>query len=923
MNHHFGSGIGEIFTPIVPRNFVYSDWTHITIEEALLGDFTRQRSTMKHKEIALMIFQLSFEASMEYYLKLNLHEINPDLLFAIVSSNFTSLDTYRLARDQHGYDDSDIKQFVLAGKSCGYSTMKSLLSSDKQLQRLDQSVLNNEYNTDLYIYDPPIYNNNTDSLYDCVLWCRIHLTIALCIYYGIDYKTEPRISLFLDNHVKYVLQNQKQEQESRSRYKYKYVGCGISRFDKDRSKMKFERHYIPLKEDIIRKLEFRYPNSNHTFELRITNRILNSIDMKNPTFHIYNQIQGILETLKTLYETNIDKDQDKDLWHYYLCFVDILAIDKEELNDYNMINGKLLQQYYPAWNRAFLKDDLPDVFHALMQIPLNGERRAPETDLCAILQKCLPIASQRRGLITTTVDLARTNSHFWELFRKLFWCTMTHIPLFDMEKLHYILKICSDKKLFLQMWRTDLKKECSKATPVAFTIFRLWILKMLEEQDWYKRKTRQHVDWKYFEEYVERELRYIVANFDFTDFTDPNINSFDPLKNLRNDKGYENQVFHKYKDNTMTMFIREKLDKEFRKQLCLNIYEDMISLDRYDEYSLVLPVKQNILNLLVKMPIEDRYTYMTFLTLCLPEYGTISESSTTIMYELIHIYQGTAKPKKMSLLINRLPLKDYLVILWFFQVLSILENIQFIPIPKAIARLTYQSMKKGRYMVYPTVELDDSVYDIYMCICCKKLHTLCGKNQYGHEKMVVLDTSFKQLICKGTKTTANRSKVVPILQDDKEIVRYVRNSLLDFSCNNNPVLKIPLKGFMLHFQPSMRKHEYYWHCPSCGSFHQYDVFLWRDTYRCPHCFDDTVEQVFATCTMCEQYLKDKTFFHKSLEVTSIDPEFKGDYFQQLYFCKKHYNNAKNSVFRGVEKKQTFINTTERITEANKKRATFR
>lgn len=898
MNHHFGAGIGEIFTPIVPRHFVHSEWQHITIEEALLGDFTRNRSTMKHKDIAQLVFQQSFDESLRMYDKLSLHDMDLHLLFAMVSSNFISLKTYRAAAGK--FEDVAIKQFILAGTKCGYSSMKTLLA-DEQLRCLNHAAIQDgEYNTDLYIYDPPC---SKDDRFARMLWCRIHLAIALSIYYKIDYRAEPRLQQFLNNHVKYVLDPRRQE----------YISCGISRYDKDRSKIKVERYYINLKPDLIKVLKRRYPV--YTFELEITNRLLNRINMKKPTFQIYDQIQRILVTLEHLFR----RYSDMDLWYYYLCFVDVCCMEKSELNDYNMIYQKLLRQMYPVWNRAFLKDDLPNVFNAIMQIPLNGERRAPETELCAILQKCLPIASQRRGLITTAVYLARTNPHFWEIFRKLFWCMMTHVPLFDMEKLCYIAKLCNDKKRFLHMWRVDMKSESSKATPVAFTMFRLWILKMLETEDWYKRKTRKHVDWVYFEEYVERELRYILSKFVYFEEFD------DPLKYLRNEKGYENQVFHKYKDNTMTMFIREKLDKEFRKKLCLHIYEDMISnaSGNYENYALNLPVKQSILNLLVKMPVEDRYSYMTFLALTLPEYGGISEGSIDVIHELMRIYSGTAKPKKMSLMIRELPVKDYLVILWFYQVISILENIQFIPIPKSLAKMINESMKRSRYLVYPTMDIDDSVYDIYMCICCKKLHTLCGLNQYGHEKTVVLDTSFKQLICKGTKTTAHKSKEVPLLTDDKEIDRYVRNSMLDFNCDNNPVLKIPLKGFMLHYQPSMKKHEYYWHCPSCGSFHQYDFSLWRETYQCPHCFDSKYEKVYATCAMCEQPLKEKSFYEKSLEVLSVDPVFKGDYFQQLYFCKKHYNNARGSVYRGVEKKQTFINTTEKITEANRKRATFR
>ena len=93
---------------------------------------------------------------------------------------------------------------------------------------------------------------------------------------------------------------------------------------------------------------------------------------------------------------------------------------------------------------------------------------------------------------------------------------------------------------------------------------------------------------------------------------------------------------------------------------------------------------------------------------------------------------------------------------------------------------------------------------------------------------------------------------------------------------DNPVLSIPLRGFMLIYN----KTERYMHCPNCGAFHRYHCTGFQGgEYACQECKQDTF---YTTCSTCGVEGAKEKWPVENLEATE-----KGDVFQYKYFCRKH------------------------------------
>lgn len=918
MNHH-PAGIGEEYAPIQTRFFQYSTWSYPTIELALLGDFTFYRSNRKHKFIAKIIFHESIADTVRKLSKPKyqyLFDIDPIILFHICCSGFTTIHYYHFVIHNLGYDKQLIDTYLLHGKKTGFNTLQSLIEHDQSLIEKSQSripaLIKIEPSTDNIVYKPSI-EWSSNNIVQVAVWMRINLTIALCIYYRIDWETDPRINDFLDNHIP-VLNSPVCDIAL-------YKPLGRSYYDKDRSKINVQIHYLPDKESTLDYLYRVFPHTKWSL------KDYSKDDPPLECINGYTILSAVKEILNNIQQTYL-KTNDRQLWEYYLCFVDLLSLNEQQLSDQSLIEHGYLKQYYPYCNRAFTYSDMPDVFWAIMRVPLEGERDTPETDLVEIIQKCLPIASQRRQLIKKANGLLTQNPHFWNLYRKLFWCMMTYSPNWNIKQLVDIKLLCEDKKRFLNMFKTTTKAH-NILTPVVFIMVRLWILRIIHGIDWYKDCTKEYAKWDLFQESVNEELAYILSKYQYE--------CDDPLHELRTDNGFSNLVFHRYKDTSLILYLHDKLDKTLRRHICLKVYQftahsvqesmNIRYKNKLKDYRLHANIKQNILNYLIKVPKDYRFQYMTLSALTLPQYGNIYPKSIAVYSEMIHIYNGTAKPKNMFTVIDQLPLKDFFVLYWYTSVLCVLQSIDFIVLPVTTTGQIEQAMRTRRYVVPNEIPLDDSVYDIYVCICCKKLHTLSGKNEYGHEKSIVLDTSTNQLICKGSKTNSNTTHVDGnVLADDKKVVRDIHKDIIYLPCKDNPVLKIPLKGFMLHWQPAEKKHEYYMHCPSCGSFHEYNILYWRSArqgYQCDYCYKDKYDRIHAVCCMCESPLKQKTMLEKTLQVNVLFPEQMGDNIQHLYFCRKHFTAAKGSAYRGAKKEIVFKTATEKITANNRKQATLR
>jgi hypothetical protein len=182
----------------------------------------------------------------------------------------------------------------------------------------------------------------------------------------------------------------------------------------------------------------------------------------------------------------------------------------------------------------------------------------------------------------------------------------------------------------------------------------------------------------------------------------------------------------------------EMIQKQIElNQMAIEMYKRVFNTSYY---------KSPILNLLLRIPKEDRLKTDAFQVLTLPEYGNISAKSVQLMEELTNIYYESAKPQDFKNCIDHILLEEFMVVCFYFNMVNRVDKINFGILDADTVERTDKAMILNRYSLFPDQELSDRVFDVCICLCCEKVCNLTGYGKYGSKK-ITYDLEKQYFIC--------------------------------------------------------------------------------------------------------------------------------------------------------------------------------
>ena len=330
------------------------------------------------------------------------------------------------------------------------------------------------------------------------------------------------------------------------------------------------------------------------------------------------------------------------------------------------------------------------------------------------------------------------------------------------------------------------------------------------------------------------------------------------------------------------------------------------------ENDVSIKCKEALLNLLVRIPADDRLKPLAFGLLRLPRYGGVSISTVEVMNSLISIYNSNPMPGKFNAQLRRLNVHDFKVVCCFFNVLLMLDKINLVVWDARTVRAIDRTMLHTRNVLFPGQQLPQHTYNVVVTLCCARVATFQGRSTFGH-KAIAYDVDQHTFVCSKKKGKKNAEiehiddvHIVSVLQEEQDRQRRrIRNQRKDFMsipCKGQPVLQINLRGFHLVYGNERDKRIRYCHCPQCGSFH---VFKWNNfagsidaMYRCDECVNryDLMMHDIYECTYClarpRTPIDRFTAYKTSLYILHPEVEHANEPYKLLYFCKKHHGYAK-------------------------------
>lgn len=905
-------------TPIRP-SWIYSTRFNIpTIEAALFG-FYAVRGKRLHKGIASAIFHASVQES---HRRLQTWFANPNFcpitILRIVRSQFCQVEDY--LKEQ----DPDKRRFIRICVKTGHgntlsTTRYEWLEDDNDIHEMPQAWP-----------CPVAFENFRDYTWIITVWLRINAAAAL----GPDVE---KVERFINAHLPLVRYLDEID-DPRDEYFFDtqiidqlYNQLGRSYYDEDRNFITTETQRFPCHTPLLDILYKKWPFKPWTVETMITYmekqspedqcRMVQHVRDNNydlwptdqwSTHKIYYACLVLMIQCKDLHGTAQNAVERDALWFYHCCFIDLIyncggKDDKWLMSPLGLAEHTPMEVYYPFDNRAFTGYDLPDVFHVIMTIPLLAEHTGGTFKLWKFIQKSLPYCCARRTLISHTIDHIATDTAFWKVFSSVFYCMLMDAYPFDMSvrghrertfNLRHLIaakRLSTDRDLMREaLGRKELqardptsvdvfKKENDKGCHIVFTAFRLWVIMLVRGQHHYIQFAGQFIDWNAFCQQtfqMAQEIRKCV------------LDSPDPFSYARFalTKAAECQVYRYRKSN-----IVETVLKMFSTRLEKVLF-------RSGNYEVISPlIKQNILNLFVRMPQEQWLTPLGLSVLRVPDYGNVSTHGIIILLNLISIYFDSAKPQEFEKQLMDLDTNDFQVFTWFFNVISIVQNIQFQPLSEDQVRSIDHAMMYQRHMLFSGQALPRHTYSVFMTVCCREIKTLMGSRDFGQAD-VAFDMDHGIFVCtKGHKKITLAADLTEVgFETTKKQNRDERKRFNFIACKNTPVLDVNLRGFCLIHKNKER----FMHCPSCGAFHKYDIKGWCGSttgrYRCPECITG---ETFVTCAICGIQLESMT--SNILEVVDpLSPNGSRDIFQRLYFCKRHYAVGKHQPW-GIPKPDLF------------------
>jgi hypothetical protein len=857
----------DLLLPIKPFQTSSTRFIFPTVEELLLG----VRGKRMHRGIAKCIYQNTIEESLEllkerFFCK---DLFNPFEIYHICKGSVVELERYL---DE---PDRDVRQRMLF--LCR-STQKDVSWENQRFHRDPPELIEGYPLMWKPRFMPQDYRQGY--LKFTTVWIRINFAEAL-----FEYTKDPRIRQFMDAHIGCVqyLDSLPDPRDDLVELQYTPVRVNdINSIITERTVYQIRPYPLELiPEDI----------SFNTVYKRVTeadeelDRYVAPIRLRTRMDYT---IAWIMRRCKELYEVEKTREVRDALWFYHGCHLDYMfdlwkqsqppeedgiASKRTPSESKRTRVGQSIAPavrriaLFPFSNRCFTSHDLPYILPLLYQIPYWGNLEAPDFFLAKFLQKCLPFAGARRGMIG---EIRKFSDAFWLIFRACFYCMLLDMypeELSGQRKNFDIVRLCkltdlvtNREKLTESLVRSKFKspaKENDKGCNIIFTAFRMWILMNTYNQKHFIEGVSHVIDWG--EIWKAAEAAAVIRDT-------IELGSDDPFSVAREALCSGKTVVYRYRKYDVIQMIKEVLADILETRL----YRAELALPDRTAH------KKELLNLLVR---TTRQEWLTPLCLSLMR---VSEHSIYLILKLIDTYYNDdAKPKRIQHLVGLIEVSDFEIICWYFHVISILNRISFDVLPQDMVSAIDRAFVNKKYMLYPGREMSKDVFDVFFTICCGKLKTLQGSRKFGHDDVAYNFDNGVHYCSKVTKKHNQDPESIYASEVTRKNARTHRKEFNKIPCKGNPAIQIHLRGYVLILDRTER----YLHCPSCGGFHKFEKSGYvGDKYMCQECLPPPRQ---ATCTVCG---KDSTDFFRVFD--PLSPYGVMDTFQFLYFCSKHRNTAR-------------------------------
>jgi hypothetical protein len=726
-------------------------------------------------------------------------------------------------------------------------------------------------------------NNCSKSTWYATVWCRVYISDAL----GAD---NPKIKDFRNRHVPLLLYldtlpSKEDIHVDATHLCSLYKPLGKTQYDEDRNLIeRTVSHYPTRKRNCLEILKEAYPKAiwevpeaieyldnsqktrNEIFTIIAENGSGGGSRRDWETHKYYYACAMIMTQCKVFNDNESISVAVRDaLWFYHGCFLDYYysygGLADSEIN---------FERVYPHPNRAFTCYDLPNAFHILMNIPNHGEKTEPGFVLGKFIVKTLPFCCAYRTLIHLASSLITSDLSFWKVFSGVFYCLLLDMypsqetRTYDLPKMMRSIRLCSDRYIMRDAISRSQKfdAETDRGCNIIFTAFRMWILCMADNQRHYKAFAHDLSD------DFARKTREMARMISVDDSPDPFATTRERLSGVKS-----SPLVYRYQKLDLIHTLHEKMSHRLENMKITD--EEMLS-----DY-----VKTNILNELIYTQ-EARWLEKHYFSaiLCQERYGSIEPKSADRFEQIIGLYAKVAKPAAYVKQLVEIDRRDFQVLAWYVFVVKTLQAFKFEPISLEWYTQLQEISMRGKRLWTP------KVYDVFGTICCNKIKSLIGVEEYGTNN-VAFDPTTCTYVC------AKAPKKIDINNDDnllsfmKKEKRDKRKAFYTIPCEGNPVIQIHLDGCILFYANSER----YMHCPTCGAFHIYKTTNWMsgggERYLCENC--PQLPPRHITCTLCMLPIPEDAA--KSMTCTIMAP-LEEERLQHVYFCKKHYTHAKTLAF---------------------------
>lgn len=795
--------------------------------------------------------------------------------------------------------------------------------------------------------------------YFCAVWCRVNLSqLILTDYLELakrkDQNITNKILTFQNAHLRLahyldLCKDPRDISLDSSQLSSLYTPLGQSKFVDDNCSVEIVKTKHLTRPTPLSVIEVKMPHLAWRIETVSSNILAcqkhyDPILPINPgSYTIYYKCLTILEQCaRSVNDTN-DEDLKFALYLYYVSFLDLfyfcLGQAKPDMSD-DFLQSKIhnssvtvLQFYYPYDTRAFSCWDLPDMFHTLCHIRLEGVPGTSHIPFEKHILKSLPFSCQQRSMRKPFVRSLTNDSVSCKVLQHMFWCMVANTypgtpKRFDMKRLMRARDIIYDRDTIIKLAGNTLEK----SSIWIIVAVRAWILIMAKNNKHYIEYAERHVDWQSFEKGTFRRLGIIGTTDIFAD------NPFESLKDLIENLK-DKRVVHRFRKKECANLILDYLRDELKNEVALEVsalrhdrdllmkedfrLDDLQCSPIYDIYrtreqalafcneklqhftvKISPSVKSNILNTLLRLPHRARLSMEAVSMLRLPTHGNLTENSLRVIYALLKTYDQSAKPSHLQKYIGFIEdVRQLKVISWYFSIVCILSRFQLIPLDVDTVVRIEHAMRTVKYHIPQSQILPDSVYDVAFTICCEKILTKTGRSGYGHAR-ICYDIETGLLKCfKKEKQRLTAEVPAHNRKEKRKKIRKEQKLSNAIPCQNCPVVIFSLKGYALQYIPKQNDKAIYRHCPRCASFHLYKWTNWSGspdgTYRCQECkANEKTAQAAPTCHQCGQFLSHDPVQQKCLDIMTGEID---ELEKRVYYCKKHYRLAKKYAWLFPEK----------------------